>query len=769
MATARDILARPFPIPMNEPPAMSDQIASSQLDRRAALQCLTAGFLTAGFLSPNATWAIAADPSNGVADALPADPRLGPLKDLNGYFPFEPSKSPEEWQRRAEYVRRQILVAAGLWPMPIKRDIQAHVHGRVDRDEYSVERVSFESSPGLYVTGSLYRPREKSGPLPAVLCPHGHWPGGRFHDHGENRVKSEIEAGAEKFPRGGRYPLQARCVQLARMGCLVFHYDMLGYADSTPFSYELVHRFAKQREHMSDAMNWGLFSAQAELRLVNVLGLQTWNSIRALDWICSLEEVDVNRIGVTGASGGGTQTFLLAAVDERPAAAFPAVMVSTAMQGGCTCENACYLRIDTGNIEFAALCAPRPLGMSAANDWTQELETKGLPELKQQYRLLGAPDAVVGKHFNFPHNYNYVARAMMYDFFNRHLKLGATDPIVETDFEPLTQAELTVWTSEHPRPEISDDAERKAAHAFYADAVAPIQSLVPRDKQSWDEYRRVIGDAVEVMVGHGLPAAADIERHKISEKPIAGGKAYFQVLRNREHGSLTPCAFLMPEKWNNQVAIWVHDDGKAGICDAEGQPTPGAQKLLESGMAVAGLDLLHQGEQRFEGQDLEQARTVNNPREFAGFTLGYNHPLVAQRVHDVLTLVSFCRNYRDQPQSVHLLGLGEVAPVVAAAAGLAGEAVTKVAIGTDGFRFASITDIRDPKLWPGAVKYGDVPGLLSLCAPHPLWLSGEGGRVPELVANCYRAAGNANGVMTYGGDKSQAATAAVKWLLGNTQ
>src|SRR5690606_16436197 len=131
-----------------------------------------------------------------------------------------------------------------------------------------------------------------------------------------------------------------------------------------------------------------LFSAQAEMRLLNVFGLQTWNNIRALDWVLTLDGVDPKRIGITGASGGGTQTMIMAAIDDRLAASFPAVMVSTAMQGGCTCENACYLRIDTGNIEFAAMAAPKPIGMTAANDWTKELETKGLPELKQHFKML---------------------------------------------------------------------------------------------------------------------------------------------------------------------------------------------------------------------------------------------------------------------------------------------------------------------------------------------------------------------------------------------
>lgn len=117
------------------------------------------------------------------AGQVPKDRRLEPLKDLNGYFPFTPAKTKEEWEPRAERVRRQILVANGLWPMPTKTPLNAQIHGAIDMGDYTVEKAYFESMPGFYVTGSLYRPKGKSGKLAAVLCPHGHWPNGRFYDN----------------------------------------------------------------------------------------------------------------------------------------------------------------------------------------------------------------------------------------------------------------------------------------------------------------------------------------------------------------------------------------------------------------------------------------------------------------------------------------------------------------------------------------------------------------------------------------------------------
>ncbi|MGL6195493.1 MAG: hypothetical protein ACRC2T_11805, partial [Thermoguttaceae bacterium] len=283
---------------------------------------------------------------------LPKDSRLGNLKNLDNEFMFTPPATPDDWNTRREELRRQILVANGLWPLPEKTDMKPIVHHPVEREDYTVYGVILEAVPGYFLTGSLYVPKnppkdENGNPkkMPGVLSPHGHFANGRFYKCQDKEFANELASGAEKYDPSGRFPLQARCATLARLGCVVFHYDMVGYADSV----QLSHR-AGVRENMNTKENWGFFSPQAELRLQNIMGLQTLGSIRALDWFETLPEVDPANIGITGASGGGTQTFILSAIDDRIKAAFPAVMVSTAMQGGCTCENADYLRVNTGNV-----------------------------------------------------------------------------------------------------------------------------------------------------------------------------------------------------------------------------------------------------------------------------------------------------------------------------------------------------------------------------------------------------------------------------------
>lgn len=673
--------------------------------------------------------------------AKSADVRLAPPKDLDGYFPFTPSKSPELWQPRAEELKRRVLVSQGLWPMPQGADLKLSIHGLVDMGDYTIEKVSFESIAGLYVTGSLYRPTKATGQRPGILCPHGHWNEGRFHDAGRQNTRREIVKGAERFEEGGRSPLQSRCVQLARMGCVVFHYDMLGYADSRQLSFELVHRFAKQRPEMNHPTEWGLYSPQAESNLQSVMGLQTYHSMRALDFLVSLPDVDPARLGVTGASGGATQTFLLAAVDPRIAAAFPAVMVSTAMQGGCTCENSSLLRVGTGNVELAALFAPKPLGLTSADDWTREFHQKGMPDLAAHYAMMGAPSNVqLTALTHFGHNYNYVSRAAMYSFFNKHFKLGLEEPIVEEDYKFQTAAELTVWDAEHPLPESGDSFERKLCRALAADTRKQLDALRPNSADMLEKYRDVVGDGVSVVIGRSLPAASSLEYDQKIKTDRGDYIEMHGLVKHKPAGEEIPASFLYPKEWSGSVVLWIDPAGKSSILDATGAPTAPVKKLMAAGHAVASADLLDQGEQRLG--DASQNRVVANPREFAGYTYGYNPSLFAQRVHDVLTMVAFIRSHEREPKSLAIIAGEGAGPWALAARSQAPTAINLLAASSGGFRFASVADYRHEHFLPGGAKYDDLPGMIALSAPAKLWLAGESEAAVSLASNAYAAAGD---------------------------
>jgi len=692
---------------------------------------------------------------------LPADARLGELKDLDGYFPFTPAASKADWEKRAEKVRRQLLVANGLWPMPTRTPLEPVVHGLVRRQGYTVEKVFFQSHPGFYVTGSLYRPASPKAKMPGILCPHGHWRDGRFYDLGIEAVREEIVIGSERFEEGGRNHMQARCVQLARMGCVVFLYDLIGHSDSLQISHDRAHKFAKQIPEMNTEKNWGLFSPQAEGALQSVFGLQSWNSIRALDFLLTLPEVDPDRLAITGASGGGTQTFMLAALDDRIDLAVPAVMVSTAMQGGCTCENTSLLRIDTGNVEFAALFAPKPLGLTAADDWTVEMKTKGFPGLKAHYEMLGAPDNVtLWANTHFKHNYNYVNRAAMYSWVNKHFKLGYKDPIVEPDYRRLSHAETTVWDEKHPQPEGGPEFERKLLATIHQDS----QKQIAKARQKPAEYRKLMGGALEVIIGRTLDTTGKTE-FEWSEKMDRGD--YLEMpglLRNRTHGEELPIVFLYPKKWVGKTTIWIDKNGKSALFEKKGngyQPNASVRKLITSGSTVIGVDLLYQGEFLADGQSLELARKVENPREFAGYTHGYNHSLFARRVHDILSVVDFVKDHERKSESIDLVGLAGAGHWAAAARAVSGEVVTRAAIDTDGFRFVKLKDIRDTDFLPGGVKYDDLPGMIAVSAPAKIWLAGESNGGNKLINAIYQSAGATDQITIGNGDVKNA----IAWLL----
>ena len=624
---------------------------------------------------------------------VPADVRSGPLKDLNGYFPFEPPGSTEAWAKRSAALRLQTQVALGLHPMPEKTPLKAVIHGKVAGDGFTVEKVIFESFPGYYVTGSLYRPAVPvAGKAPAVLCPHGHWNNGRFLSESEADVATAIRTGAEKQADAGRSPLQARSIGLARMGCTVFFYDMIGYADSVQVSYELAHRFKQQRAEMNAGEGWGFFSPQAEGHLQSIMGLQTWNSIRALDFVEGLPEVDAARIGVTGASGGGTQTFVLAAIDPRPAAIFPCVMVSTAMQGGCTCENASLLRIGTGNVELAGLFAPKPMGMTAANDWTKEMKTKGLPELQRLYGLLGKPENVMlHDRTEFPHNYNLPSRMAMYRWFEKHLKTPRPAPEEEGAFTYLTKEQLSVWSGEHPAPAAGDpELERRVLRHWSEDASRQI-GVKPS----------LVDEALPVLAGRSW-GEAGVCRWEVGERVQRSGWLEMKGwIENTGHREAVAATFLYPDQWNGSVVVLLQD-GDAG-----------AEAVVKSGAAVCLPVLFSEPSPGTPAR----ARHVEGDRDFAGYTHGYNDGVMKRRAHDVLTVASFIRGHERKPTSIEVRAAESHVPEGALAVALIPrDVVGKAVFAETAFRFASVSDIRSLRLLPGALKYGDLPALLRRAA-----------------------------------------------------
>jgi dienelactone hydrolase len=317
------------------------------------------------------------------------DARLTDIPNTDTHFVMPKYRDLAQWQARKNHLQKQILSAAGLLPLPERAPVRAHLFGRIIRKGYSIEKVLLETLPGYYLGGNLYRPFGKPGKFPGVLSPHGHWPYGRL-EH-EPLVS-----------------VPARCISLARQGYVVFSYDQVGHNDTLQTS----HDFNRPVEQL-----WAF----------SPLGVQLWNSIRSIDFLQALEDVDPQRIAATGASSGATQTFLLAAVDERVKYSAPVSMISAHMQGGSSCTTVPSLNLGTFNVEIAALMVPRPmLIVSATGDWTRNTPVEEFPAIREIYELYGKSGNIENTHVDAPHNYNRPSREAVYRFFGKHL-LGETD------------------------------------------------------------------------------------------------------------------------------------------------------------------------------------------------------------------------------------------------------------------------------------------------------------------------------------------------------
>lgn len=338
------------------------------------------------------------------------------------------------WKKRAKQIRKGILKGAALPKRLPKVPLNPIRHSRKTLAGYTVENVAFESLPGLFVTGNLYMPIGYTGKRPAIVSAHGHW---------------------QKEGDYGRYreDVQKRSASLARMGAIVFSYDMLGYGDSN----QSIHKHPKS------------------------LKLQIINAQRVIDFLQSLPEVDDKRIAATGASGGGTQTFVLAALDKRIKVSVPVVMVSAHFFGGCICESGMPIHTSAGfqtnNVEIAALTAPRPmLLVSDGEDWTKNTPQVEFPHLQYIYQLHKKRALVENVHLiNEGHDYGLSKRMAVYPFLAKYLGLSLAaisntqGVIKENDIKLLSRKELSVFDTDHPRPVhavIGDEAIADLANRY---------------------------------------------------------------------------------------------------------------------------------------------------------------------------------------------------------------------------------------------------------------------------------------------------------------
>lgn len=596
----------------------------------------------------------------------------------------------DEWEAFAAQLRRRILLSSGLLPLPERTPLNARISERVQHDDYSVENVYFEARPGFLVTGNLYRP-SGSGPFPAVLCPHGHWEHGRL----ENSERGSVPG---------------RCITLARMGCVVFSYDMIGYNDSLQFK----HGWGAPREKL-----WG----------IHPFAMQLWSSIRAVDFVLELPEVDSERIGCTGASGGGTQTFALCAVDPRVKVAAPVNMISSTMQGGCLCENAPIIRLENSNMEIGALMAPRPLLMvSATGDWTKETPRIEYPAIRSIYELYSATAQVATVQIDADHNYNQASREAMYRFFGRWLLGG-------DDWDDYKEPPFTVEPDENLRvfpdgksPEGFPTADEVIAQTI-ASTRAKWDSVLPSNAEGVSTFRMHYGTVLEDVTGARTPDVNELDCERTGFVQRDGYALERWILRRAAVGDAVPAVFYRGYGTEPQdAALVVHGEGKAALADEDhGGPGPLVAGLIAQGRAVLCIDAFLIGDHH-----TPEARTK---RSIEGKFMDTFEPTdTGCRIQDVMTALTFLRARRDLTRRIDLVGLGD-GGVWCLFAGAMDRDVERTVVDLSAFDSENDDAWVDRFYIPCIRGIGDVRTAAALIVPRTLCVFRAEGMLPLLGAH----------------------------------
>ena len=523
--------------------------------------------------------------ATALAQAPPQDARNTDIPDTDTHFKpkafwrHASHGTLDEWEQRKRFLRGQILSAAGLDPMPERTPLNPQIFGRIVREGYSIEKVLLETFPGYFLAGNLYRPLGRTGKLPGVLRAHGHWRNGRL----ENTQLASI-------PGFG--------INMARQGYVVFAYDMVGWNDTV----QTPHEFGGPPEQL-----WGF----------GPLGLQLWNSTRALDFLQSLPEVDPEQIAMTGASGGGTQTFLLAAVDDRVKYSAPVNMVSAIMQGGSPCENAPNLRLGTYNVEITALMAPRPM-ILVSSPWDQSRNTprEEYIVIRGIYSLYGKAQNVETVEVDAQHNYNRESREAVYRFFGKHfLREGDISRLSEKPFQVEKSEDMLAL---HGRQLPKDALNYDGLFRQWRDAA--------RRQTSQTQDLSVLRQRLEYALASEWPSRVVTE---ITGKAIVVGRA---GRKDRVPGQWHP--------GKGSPLLIVHPEGSAAALK-----TSNAQAALAAGRPLLLIDAFQTG--------TAVALRDRSHRYF----LTFNKSDDANRVQDILTALAFLKSQTSE--KIELRGLGK--------------------------------------------------------------------------------------------------------------
>ncbi|MBV9471255.1 MAG: acetylxylan esterase [Abitibacteriaceae bacterium] len=608
------------------------------------------------------------------------DARIGPARTLNSPVEMPHYATRAAWEAHAAKVRAQILVGSGLYPLPVRTPLHPKITGKIEREGYTVEKVLLETMPGFFLGGNLYRPRGQQGPFPGIVSPHGHWAHGRLEDSDTGSIP-------------------ARCINLARLGFVVFAYDMIGYNDTKGLDHKFV-----------GSPLWG----------ISLQGLQLWDSLRAVDFVASLPDVDATRLGCTGASGGATQTILLTAIDDRIKVSAPVNMISHTMQGGCLCENGPLLRIGTNNMEIGAMMAPRPMLMIAATgDWTKTTPQVEYPAVRHIYRLYGAEEHLAEHQVDAPHNYNRESREYVYAWMVRWLQHKPMGERIAEQPYPHEKDEDLLALAPGARPEGELKPESLVTNLIQA-AQARLQQLVPQGRSGVKRFDQEMRPGFTACVGVNFPSETGIMAEGGTPETITHGSKHSLILSRRSIGDRVIGQLFEPS-------------GKAKGAVLMVAPT----NAIELNEVVN--ELLHRNRIVLVIQPFFRPPGAATYPD-TDFSLTYNLSPAANQAQDVLTALSYLHG-RNKRWKLDLLAFGG-----AGLSSLVGQSldtvIGRVAIDCQEANLDEDAAYQHLLFMPSIRCLGGIETALALNAPRPVWLFNAQGML-AMGSHVYQVAGAA--------------------------
>jgi len=637
------------------------------------------------------------EPKNDVPRILPDQPywidqRLVTVRHNQFAWRAEPPESREEWEERKTFTQAQVALAAGLAPMPEVRPLNPKIWGTLRHEGCIIQKVRFESMPGLEVTGNLFLPERLQSKAPGILCPHGHWQHGRV----------------ENIERGS---VPMRCLMLARLGFVVFVYDMVGYNDNN----QILHRWPNQILREAALSGAGLF------------GLQTWNSLRSLDFLCAHPQVDPERIGCTGASGGGSQTWTLAVLDERIKVIAPVCMLSSHFQGGCQCEEGPLLRLNgVTSFDILCACAPRPLFLpSVTQDWTNLNPRYENEALRQVYALFNAEDALGGFHADAPHNYNQNTREHIYPWFTHWLLNQSIKTTISEDKIVVPTPAMLLHT-ENPSPP-TEETTRAALEKITAHLCAPALPEL-QTKKDFKDFRDERVTLLGEILNNDLELADIAVRVTCPSWEIPNATASGRLLSRREIGDIIPGIYVKPHQASDDstVCLLLAENGKRDFLPG-GRYANILDLIIEKKCRALAIDLMGSGETA--DMPAKAPRFEDDPTFFA-----FNPSLFSMRVQDVLTALALLKE--EGETRVVVIAGGEAARAALCALALA-EPVRAIALDLDGVGDDVEGWLKPLSFQPMIFKNGGLKGALAILAPKLLGLFNAPADLAQYATSLY--------------------------------